>query len=425
MKNKKVVIIGGGVSGLSSAVYLKDKGYNDITIFEKENQVGGQVHTFFKDEKSYDMAAFYVTGNSPLLFKMLHRFEGDTLPLETINLTILNNKTGNEILQQIGIFNLLFELFIYTLTYFYYIWLSFSWKQLFSYENYRITNLHLIPPNKLISIQKYGTYFSPAGFINQFMIPSFKSFISTSFGDTAPITFFLKVLNPFRIILVLISSSGGWYLSNGYQTLWKKISQLFKIHLNAEVTQIDPIQKYLVYNSIRFDYDILIVTISAEIYTQLINFNDKFYTDTITRLDRSTTVISNYTYVAHISNLAKKIQIQSLDSRLKTIFWWIKPYMDTDTYVFLLDLTNVQGSPLNAFITDITTLGGTDIKILQEKQFDISVVKAVGAQNGFYVDLQRIQGVYDIYFVGQNYISDVIIESLLESTQKLINTYFR
>jgi len=43
-KKSSVAIIGGGISGLSSAYWLKNNGFN-ITLFEKEKQVGGSIIT--------------------------------------------------------------------------------------------------------------------------------------------------------------------------------------------------------------------------------------------------------------------------------------------------------------------------------------------------------------------------------------------
>ena len=40
MKNKKIAILGAGVTGLTAAYYLSKKGYN-VTIFEKSEEVGG------------------------------------------------------------------------------------------------------------------------------------------------------------------------------------------------------------------------------------------------------------------------------------------------------------------------------------------------------------------------------------------------
>lgn len=51
-EGKSVVIIGGGISGLSSAKYLIDAGFN-VTLLEKENRVGGNNDPYIKDGNHY------------------------------------------------------------------------------------------------------------------------------------------------------------------------------------------------------------------------------------------------------------------------------------------------------------------------------------------------------------------------------------
>ena len=48
--NKKVIVIGAGVSGLSSAIQLKSLGY-DVEIYEKEPQIGGRMNLI--EEKGF------------------------------------------------------------------------------------------------------------------------------------------------------------------------------------------------------------------------------------------------------------------------------------------------------------------------------------------------------------------------------------
>ena len=40
---KKVAIIGAGPAGASAAYYLQKEGY-EVTVFEKENFIGGRTH---------------------------------------------------------------------------------------------------------------------------------------------------------------------------------------------------------------------------------------------------------------------------------------------------------------------------------------------------------------------------------------------
>ena len=44
-KNMRIGIIGAGAAGLSAAYYLKQSGYNNVTILERDSRVGGKCHT--------------------------------------------------------------------------------------------------------------------------------------------------------------------------------------------------------------------------------------------------------------------------------------------------------------------------------------------------------------------------------------------
>ena len=48
MENKKAIVIGGGVSGLSAAIGLKNRGF-DETVLEKNPRAGGVIATVSKD----------------------------------------------------------------------------------------------------------------------------------------------------------------------------------------------------------------------------------------------------------------------------------------------------------------------------------------------------------------------------------------
>ena len=51
---KKVIIIGSGFSSLSAAAYLAKDGF-DVTIYEKNNTVGGRARQLKKEGFTFDM----------------------------------------------------------------------------------------------------------------------------------------------------------------------------------------------------------------------------------------------------------------------------------------------------------------------------------------------------------------------------------
>ena len=53
MQNRGIVIIGAGLTGLSTAHNLKKKGH-DVVIVEKESRIGGQIRTYQEDGFVYE-----------------------------------------------------------------------------------------------------------------------------------------------------------------------------------------------------------------------------------------------------------------------------------------------------------------------------------------------------------------------------------
>lgn len=56
-KNTRICIIGGGPAGLSAAMYLEKKGYENYTVLEKENRVGGKCWSPVYNGRRYEMGA--------------------------------------------------------------------------------------------------------------------------------------------------------------------------------------------------------------------------------------------------------------------------------------------------------------------------------------------------------------------------------
>lgn len=65
MKNKKVSIVGAGLGGLSSAIYLASEGYK-VEVFEKNDKVGGKLNYLERDGFKFDLG--------PSIFTMPHIF---------------------------------------------------------------------------------------------------------------------------------------------------------------------------------------------------------------------------------------------------------------------------------------------------------------------------------------------------------------
>lgn len=60
-KQPRIVIIGAGPAGLSTAYYLRKAGYTEVTVLEKLGRVGGLCKSVTSDGHSFDLGANYTT----------------------------------------------------------------------------------------------------------------------------------------------------------------------------------------------------------------------------------------------------------------------------------------------------------------------------------------------------------------------------
>jgi len=64
--DKKIVVLGAGISGLASAYWLKKKGF-DVTIIESQSQPGGAMQTIFENDFLIDYGPNSGLETTPLI----------------------------------------------------------------------------------------------------------------------------------------------------------------------------------------------------------------------------------------------------------------------------------------------------------------------------------------------------------------------
>lgn len=75
----KIAIIGAGVSGLTMAYLLNKKGFNDVTLLEKEDVLGGYAQTYYYNSSlPHDIATSYTVGRYECILQMMEEFYIDS-----------------------------------------------------------------------------------------------------------------------------------------------------------------------------------------------------------------------------------------------------------------------------------------------------------------------------------------------------------
>ncbi|WP_035291630.1 FAD-dependent oxidoreductase [Clostridium sp. KNHs214] len=94
---EKICIVGAGISGLSVAWFLKEKGYKNITVLEKSERLGGKCHSPRFKGRTYEMGAAMgdeINYNTILDIMEKLNFKGDGPKL---NAKIFNHINGEEL----------------------------------------------------------------------------------------------------------------------------------------------------------------------------------------------------------------------------------------------------------------------------------------------------------------------------------------
>ncbi len=64
-RSYRVVILGGGMAGISAAHYLAAHGVKDILVLEARERLGGRIFTVSKENKPLELGAQWIQGGSP------------------------------------------------------------------------------------------------------------------------------------------------------------------------------------------------------------------------------------------------------------------------------------------------------------------------------------------------------------------------
>ncbi len=72
--SKRIAIIGAGASGLTAAHHLKKLGYQDVTLFEREDRVGGKIHSYNVEGFNHELGQLWVGENYKTVLEMAREF---------------------------------------------------------------------------------------------------------------------------------------------------------------------------------------------------------------------------------------------------------------------------------------------------------------------------------------------------------------
>ncbi len=197
-KDARICIIGGGPAGLTSALYLNQKGFTNITLLEKEESVGGKALTVDLEDssgiiKNYELGAEYITYTYDHIFYLCKLLNESTSTASSIKII---NKTGKtpRFLDPMKV-EPFFPIFIAVIKY---LLIGFWYRKLINAPN----NLG-IKDHKLLTM-------SLKDFMDKYKLKYLKAFfLNVGFGYNLdrefPVIFVYRMLKP-RLMLRILGS---------------------------------------------------------------------------------------------------------------------------------------------------------------------------------------------------------------------------
>jgi protoporphyrinogen oxidase len=421
----QIAIIGAGPSGLSAAHYLKQKGYRHITLFEKENRVGGKCCSVKVNNQYIDLGAALISPSNTNLLQLFKHFKakvhsqiGHHLiynPLKDSLLPIEKSEVLDHSLSQ-----------------------SFSSLMRFIHlsNKYR----HLKRPG-YINIPK-DLYTSFSSFVSRHQLEPLRNLFTIlmthmGYGKLEDIPAymaikFLKIRGIVAFFTILLTGKNYFKvlrLSDGFQTFWEKVVSLsqFNILLQSTITAVDYKDKKIVIKDQNgsYHFDRLIIA------TPFDKIADKILNSTIDQH-----LVAKIKYVTYICHLFK---INAVNAPKDNIFV-VPPRLDTGPLMVVAcagpdhlytcyssNELKLNEEQLKLHIVEFLCQFGIrreSIEFLAVKNWQYFPHASIeDVKEGFYDEINSVQGQQQTYYVG-DLLSFESVEQCVSFSKYLVNKYF-
>lgn len=411
----KVAIIGGGISGLVIAEGLQKKGYKNVTVFERDDRVGGKLHTIWYKGKSYEFGATFGLPSQKHLKALMKAFN---IKIDGPKLSRVNYDTnGNKIMQipkeSLGAF--IEEL-------------DRLPDVLAEYKSLEKINIENIESSLMFPFSKWCD-------INQFSVLKtvyVHYFTSYGFGDidTVPALYVLRILN-YDNLMSFMELPEFFTWKKGISSLVECLTQEIKdIRLTQNVTRISlsKHEKLCVHTDFEvFEFDRVVIT------SPLNQFSDIYGEDNEMRQFLS---CIKYQYLNVYAFIAEKVPKKcgcvldnlSIKKRGHIILWnsrWDSCDGEELVMVYAYDHPEKSKSESIKIIkSDLLKLGFHNPRLYQFKRWkQCPHVETSVLEKGFYKKLEEMQGKYNIFLAGE-IMSTVSMDNCIHYSNYLISKYF-
>jgi Flavin containing amine oxidoreductase len=408
--NTRIGVIGAGAAGLSAAWALRKKGYKNITVLEKEASAGGKCHTFYYQDRNFELGAVAINHSYKRTIEIIKELEVKTISLQTSRVFLNNNGEEIELMNKSEKIKFMWQVFVY-LPYLY-----LKHRNIFS-PGFKNISSELYQPFEYFCMQN-----------NLDIFENFSNIVCAPYGygyfDRVPTAYYFKYLR-FDFLLAIIRQNYS-IISEGYATVWQKLAEQFDVRYQQQITNIKRNEKIQIQTQKKvFEFDKIILACPLD---NSLGFVDA--TPDEQQLFSKIKYNKYYTFAWVVENMPKKdrgyFPANFSPERQGHILCWYQRYPEINLYIFyaIADEMQEEQDIEKITIEDLKKIGAT----LKEKYTSAQWkyfphVAPADMKNNFYDKLENLQGINNTYFVGE-LLNFSNVEGVVEYSCDLVKRFF-
>ena len=411
----KIAVVGGGLSGLVIAEGLQKRGYKNITVFEKDERIGGKLYTIWHKGKSHELGAIFGLPSQPYLKALMKRLniKADGPKLSRTNYNTNGQKT-------IPIPKEKLEDFVDEL--------DRLPDVLEMYKSLKKSNIENVEPVLMLPFSKWCD-------IHEFRIlKTIYTQYFTIFGlgniDEVPALYVLRILNYDHLMSFMeLPEFATW--KNGVSSLTERLRKEIKdIRLGQKVIDISLSQRETLLVQTQFE---ILEFNRVIIAAPLDQFSNLHFWDQDMKRHLSSIRYQSFNVYAFIADKIPKgcgCVLENLSpNRQGHITIWNSRWDEEDNegMVMLYAYNPNDSSKISALDIikeDLLKLGIQNPRLYQAKNWQhCPYVDTYALENGFYDKMESMQGKHNVFLAGE-IMSTLSMENCIRYSIDLLNRFF-